>query len=502
MKTIKYLLLSMVFAVSLFSCNDTLELNPKDSLSSETFWKTEQDAKLAMTGVYAYMTTSNTFNHARKQWDGLSEVAYTGAFGSITLGNIDANTGGITSSVFSQAYGLISRCNIFLQNVDQIQMDNTMKAQYKGEVQFLRAMSYFTLSEFYGGVPIYTKPPTIEESKIEQSPKADVVKLVLADLDAAIAALPDIAYNGHAVKGSALALKAQVLMHNQRWAEAAVAAKLVIDSKKFSIYTGGYQNLFIKPGQNNNPEIIFSVRYLKPDNIIPQNGDANPDLGGAWDLTVVPQRYFVDAFQCTDGKPITTSPLYDSKDIFKNRDPRLILMAVTKNHQFANGTVCDISGRLLSGTGFYTDKYVDWNNFGAAWSFATRSDQDFILLRYAQVLLMYAECTNEATGPDQSVYDAVNAVRSRPSVNMPLLATGLSKEQMRQAIRDERLYELSLEGLRYWDLLRWKTAETVIPKLVNPGGYPRKFDPAKQYLFPFPQSELDRNKKLKQNPGY
>jgi hypothetical protein len=85
---------------------------------------------------------------------------------------------------------------------------------------------------------------------------------------------------------------------------------------------------------------------------------------------------------------------------------------------------------------------------------------------------------------------------------MPLLPTGLSKEQMRQAIRDERLYELSLEGLRYWDLLRWKTAETVIPKLVNPGGYPRKFDPAKQYLFPFPQSELDRNKKLKQNPGY
>lgn len=492
----------MVFAVSLFSCNEMLELNPKDSLSSETFWKTEQDARLALTGVYAYMTTSTTYNHARKLWDGLSDVAYTGGFSGITLGNIDANTGGITSSIYSQCYALISRCNIFLKNVDQIPMDNTLKAQYKGEVQFLRAMSYFTLSEFYGGVPVYTTPPTIDESKIEQSSKADVVKLVLADLDAAITALPDIAYNGHAVKGSALALKAQVLMHNQRWAEAAIAAKSVIDSKKFSIYTGGYQNLFIKPGQNNNPEIIFSVRYLKPDNIIPQTSDANPDLAGAWDLTVVPQRYFVDAFQCTDGNPITSSPLYDPADIFKNRDPRLILMAVTKNHKFANGTVCDISGRLQGGTGFYTDKYVDWNNYGSAWSWAVRSDQDFILLRYAQVLLMYAECTNEVTGPDQSVYDAVNAVRARPTVNMPALAAGLSKEQMRQAIRDERMYELGLEGLRYWDLLRWKTAETVIPKLVNPGGYPRKFDPAKQYLFPFPQSELDRNKKLKQNPNY
>jgi hypothetical protein len=502
MKTIKYILLSTVFAVSLFSCNDVLELNPKDALSSETFWKTETDAKLALAGVYAFMTTNTAYNHARKLWDGLSEVAYTGALGGITLGNIDANTGGITSSIYSQSYGLISRCNVFLKNIDQVPMDNLLKAQYKGEVQFLRAMSYFTLSEFYGGVPIYTTPPTIEESKIEQSSKADVVKLILADLEAAIAALPDIAYNGHVVKGSALALKSQVLMHNQRWAEAAAAAKSVMDSKKFSIYTGGYQNLFIKPGQNNNPEIIFSVRYLKPDNIIPQTSDGNPDLAGAWDLTVVPQRYFVDAFQCTDGKSITTSPLYDPTDIFKNRDPRLILMAVTKNHKFANGTVCDISGRLLGGTGFYTDKYVDWNNYGTAWGWSVRSDQDFIFLRYAQVLLMYAECANEATGPDQSVYDAVNAVRARPTVNMPALATGLTKEQMRQAIRDERLYELSLEGLRYWDLIRWKTAETVIPKLVNPGGYPRKFDAAKQYLFPFPQSELDRNKKLKQNPNY
>ena len=222
----------------------------------------------------------------------------------------------------------------------------------------------------------------------------------------------------------------------------------------------------------------------------------------AWDLAVTPLRYFVDAFQCKDGKPINESPLYSSSDIFKDRDPRLVLMAVTKNHKFADGTVCDISGRLQGGTGFYSDKYVDWNNYGSAWSWAVRSDQDFVLLRYAQVLLMYAECTNEATGPDQSVYDAINAIRTRPGVDMPPLPAGLSQSQMRQRIRDERLYELSFEGLRYWDLLRWKTAETVIPTLMNPGNYPRKFNPAKNYLFPFPQSELDRNKKLTQNPNY
>jgi len=502
MKTLKYIILTVVLSAGILSCSNVLELNPNDSLSSETFWKTGTDVKLALSGVYAYMVSSPTFDHGRKLWDGLSDAAYTGGYNSITLGNIDANTGSITSSVYSQCYTMISRCNIFLSNVDAVAMDANLKAQYKGEVQFLRALSYFTLTEFYGGVPLYTTPPTIEGSKIEQSSKADVVKQVISDLDAAIAALPDDAYNGHAVKGSALALKAQVLMHNQRWGEAAAAAKTVMASGKFSIYKGGYQNLFIKPGQTNNPEIIFSVRYLKPDNICPQTDDGNPDLISAWDLVMVPIRNLVDAFQCKDGKAISESPLYDPNDIFKNRDPRLILMAVTKNHKFADGTVCDISGRLLGGTGFYSDKYVDWNNYGSAWSWAVRSDQDFILLRYAQVLLMYAECTNEATGPEQSVYDAINAVRTRPGVDMPALTAGLSQTQLRQAIRNERLFELGLEGLRYWDLLRWKTAETVIPTLSNPGGYMRKFNPAVNYLFPFPQSELDRNPKLKQNPGY
>ncbi len=502
MKKITYVILSVVFSLNIFSCKNMLDLNPNDSLSSEIFWKTDKDVKLALAGVYAYMTTATSFNHGRTLWDGLADVAYTPGYNSINLGNIDANTGGIISTTYSQSYAMISRCNVFLSNVDAVQMDATLKAQYKGEVQFLRAFCYFTLTEFYGGVPLYTTPPSIEDSKVLQTPKADVVKQILADLDASIASLPDAAFDGHAVKGSALALKSQVLMHNQRWSEAAAVAKTIMASGKFSLYKGGYQNIFIKPGQNNNPEVIFSVRYLKPNNICPQTDDGNPDLIHAWDLVTVPLRSFVDAFQCKDGKSISESPLYDPTDILKNRDPRLILMAVIKNHKFADGTVCDISGRSAALTGFYCDKYVDWNNYGSAWGWAVRSDQDFIFLRYAQVLLMYAECTNEASGPDQSVYDAVNAVRTRTGVDMPPLATGLSQTQMRQAIRDERLFELGFEGLRYWDLLRWKTAETVIPKLFNPGGYQRKFNPAANYLFPFSQSELDRNKMLKQNTGY
>ncbi len=132
----------------------------------------------------------------------------------------------------------------------------------------------------------------------------------------------------------------------------------------------------------------------------------------------------------------------------------------------------------------------------------TRYDQDFIILRYADVLLMYAECKNEASGPDQSVYDAVNLVRGRPSVDMPPLPKGLDQAAMRERIRNERLFEFSFEGRRFWDLKRWRTAETIIPTVVDVFGASRTFDPSRMYLLPFPQGELDRNHNLVQNPGY
>jgi hypothetical protein len=115
---------------------------------------------------------------------------------------------------------------------------------------------------------------------------------------------------------------------------------------------------------------------------------------------------------------------------------------------------------------------------------------------------MYAEATNEASGPNQSVYDAINAIRARSGVGMPPLPAGLSKDQMREKIRHERRIELAMEGQRWSDIKRWKTAETYINTLVDQGGVQRKFDPTKHYLMPFPQSEIDVNTNLVQNPGY
>lgn len=497
----KKLLTIFCFSVLLLwntSCKKSLlDKNPTDQISSETFWKTADDVQIALTGVYSIMTTTPAMNFWRCTWDGLSDIGY--GYGNLNDNPIVSTTGGLVSGIYSDCYAGISRCNIFLANVDRAAaaVDKSVLSRDKAEVLFLRSEFYFTLTEFYGGVPLYTEPPTIDNSKVAQSTKEAVVAQILADLDIAIADLPDEAYTGHAVKASALALKAQVLMFNQKWAEGAAAAKQIIASGKFSLYNN-YTNLFLAKGQDNNPEIIFSVRYLLPDagNFA---GNASPEQLWAHGHSLSPIQQFVDAFECTDGLPITQSSLYDPSLPFKNRDPRLVATVIDFADYTAKGTPIGETGETWQ-TPYSVEKMVDWSTMPVSW--AQQSDQDYILFRYAQVLLIYAECQNEAVGPDQSVYDAVNMIRERPSVNMPPLPAGLDQVAMRQRIRHEREVELGMEGLRYWDIKRWKTAETVLPLIKDPGGHFRIFDPTKNYVWPFPQSELDVNPNLVQNPGY
>jgi hypothetical protein len=499
----------------LTSCKDFLEKNPLDQISSQIFWNTEEDVQIGLTGIYSIMPYSNTFNHSSRVWDGLSDIVslpssyWTVDIGTFNRGLVNSSTGGIFNEIFSQCYIGISKCNIFLENFQKAAgMSETNKLKYKGEALFLRSYFYFILTESYGGVPLYTKPPSIEESKVKQSTKDAVVNQILSDLDEAIANLPDIAYTGHAVKGSALALKAKVLMHNQKWVEAASAANKIISSGVFSLYNN-YTNLFIPEGQSNNPEIMFSVMYLSPDaDMFENQNNASGQKYNANTLTVQgktiqPLKRAVDAFECIDGLPINQSPLYDAKNQFKNRDPRL---AYSIMDSLMFDTKMRTSGQTASAnyfagvyTGYVCVKGASWNKLMTT---TTRYDQDFIVLRYADVLLMYAECKNEVSGPDQSVYDAVNLVRGRPSVNMPPLPPGLNKDAMRGRIRNERLVELGFEGRRFWDLLRWRTAETIIPTVKDLTGYFRTFDPSKMYLFPISFNELKRNSNLIQNPGY
>lgn len=497
-------LLTGILVLCLGSCKKLLDKNPLDQISSPTFWKTQNDADLALAGCYSRLNASSFIFEGKTALDIMagdanegSQSLGTSSTGVLAQGTIESTSGGLVSNIYNQSYQGIASCNLFLANIDKVNITDAVKAQYKGEVLFLRALFYFELSDFYGGVPLYTTPVTVEEAKVKQSTKAEVVAQILSDLDAAIASLPNTDYSskGHAVKGSALALKSRVLLYQGDWDGAANAANQVITDGKFSLYND-FQNLFLAAGQNNNPEIIFSVRFLNPDN------SSQQDIRLEWHGILNPRQELVDAFECTDGLPIATSPLYHPDNFKLNRDPRMLLTVKLFSDPAvqASGKIVPYAYNGASSTGYEPSKLCNVEALPVDYS--TKSEQDWVLLRYAEVLLNYAEAKNELSGPDASVYNAINAVRARPGIDMPPIPSGLTKDQMRTRIWNERRVEFGLEGLRYGDIKRWKLAETYIPSLVDPGGVHRSFDPAKHYVFPFPQSEIDVNPNLDQNPHY
>ncbi len=485
-----------------FSACQKLDLNPLDQVSQQTFWTSESDADAALAGVYSRLNSApfkfNMIFYSVLGGDAnQSGLSGSGGINDLARGLITPTSGNLVTSIYADCYRAIATCNIFLENIEKPPMNEATRELYRGEVLFLRALFYFRLQDFYGGVPLLTSSiKSVEETDVAQSSREQVRAQIHADLDQAIQKLPDAPYAGRAVKASALALKARMYLHEENWTQAASTAKQIMSDGKFKL-SDDFKNLFLHYGQDDNPEILFSTRFLAPDNISEQ------DIQIQWWGIINPRQELADAFETTDGLSITDpNSIYDPNDIWANRDPRmrLTLKDFDEPAVKASGEVIGYDYNNPSSTGYEPDKFVDVEELPVDYS--TLSHHDWILLRYAEVLLNYAEAQNEASGPDQSVYDAINTVRSRPGIDMPDLPTGLSQDEMRKRIRNERRVELALEGLRYSDIKRWRMAETYIPTLEMPGGDFRQFDPSKHYLFPFPQSEIDLVPSLSQNPGY
>lgn len=504
MKNTKYILIPML-AIMLTglmpSCKKGfLDKNPTDAISSQTFWQSDVDVQMGLTGVYRRLQSG--FFSNRKLWlETYSDNAYDRhsffyGFQTLTLGSV--NPTNVTTTFYTTPYTGISSCNFFLDNVDKAPISDASKNTYKAEVRFLRALFYFDLVQSYGGVVIYkTSPQTVEASKIKQSTKAEVLAFIHDDLDFAIANLADVPYNGHAVKGSAQALKVKAYLFDQKWPEAAIVANQIITGGKFSLYQGGYDKLFFTATQQNNPEIMFSTKFLAPDN--PQIGEGAL-VEVSWYGSIAPYKNLVDDYEMTNGKRINDPGSgYDAANPYVNRDPRLRTTIELPIDQIVHTDPLP--------TGFVQRKYIDFSllppNKSFDRTFIVKTDANIIHLRYADVLLMYAEAKNEATGPDATIYNALNAIRSRTGVGMPAVDQTVynTKEKLREFIQHERRIELALEGHRYFDLKRWGLMAAKLAAITSPGGQPLLFG-EKNNVLPFPQSELDRNPNLDQNPGY
>lgn len=488
----------------LTSCDsDFLDRDPTSSMASETFWKDEADVQMGLAGVYRRLQAG--FYGNRKMWldtysdNALDRHGFFG-FGDLTLGIVHATN--VTAAFYNAPYEGIAGCNFFLDNIDKAPIADGTKSIYKAEVRFIRAMFYFDLVQAFGGVVVYeSAPKTVDEAKVPKRSKGDVLAFVHEELDFAIANLPDERYAGHAVKGSAQALKARVYLYQQDWASAAETANAIINGGKFEIYQGGYANLFLTNTQQDNPEIMFSTKYLSPNN--PHGGEGVlVELG--WYGSVAPYQDLVDAYETLNGKTIDEPGSgYDLARPYENRDPRLRFTIKVPTEQYINpdGSVFNESDPLL--TTYTQKKYVDLSKLPFDRSKIPLTDQNIVHTRYADVLLMYAEAKNEANGPDQSIYDALNQIRQRKGVEMPPVdaAAYNSKDKLREFILRERRVELALEGHRYYDLKRRGLMESKLAAIKNPGGVQLVFG-EKNNVLPFAQSELDRNGQLVQNEGY
>jgi hypothetical protein len=308
-----------------------------------------------------------------------------------------------------------------------------------------------------------------------------------------------------------------------RWQSAAAASKAVMDLTVYSLYPD-YYKLFIDKAGNN--EIIYVSKFERPGRTqqtpwkLAMSIQAPDVIGGAWG-GFSPTQNLVDAYEMKNGKPVTDPGSgYNPQDPYKNRDNRLD-QSILRNGSFWKGvTVETFEGgnaqKPANGdrtkTGYGLKKLLD-EKYVTADQVYQGGDNDWIFIRYAEVLLNYAEAQNEAAGPDASVYSAVNLVRQR--AGQPDLS-GLGQAEMRERIRNERRVELAFEEHRFWDVRRWKQGATYFNgpvnkvKIIKSGAtfnytieelekrtYKEDFN-----LLPIPQTERDRNPNLEQNPGY
>jgi hypothetical protein len=510
MQLLKYISVPALFLILCCGAckKGNLELNPHDQLSQGTFWKTEQDGMLALTGCYHTLAASYFQMNDFAVWDAMSDNgwSYENYFKTQTamIAPITSTTGGIVNDFYSNSYKQIGVCNYFLDNIGSVDIPESERNEWKAEVLFLRSFYYFYLTQFYGDVPLALHSYSLNDSLLPKSSKSAVDDQITSDLNTAIQYLPDAAYtNGHVVKGTAEFLKAKIALYNDNFQDAASISSQIMQSGTFSLYPD-YYTMFLASGQGaDNKEIMFSVRYLSP------NAENQSNIQWGWYLGATPVQNLVDEYECQDGLPISASPLYNPAQPYINRDPRLNASIVVPGSTYGFGPdgAADWDQRrvLLPHPLIYNiRKNLDSTIQGV--SASQHCQNDVVIFRYADVLLTYAEAQNENSGPDATVYQAVNDVRARPSVNLPPLPAGLNQAQMRDAIRHERRIELAFESQRWLDLKRWGLSMEKITAIDTDQVPVKYIFLSNNTLWPFPQSEIDYYKAhgsdLGQNPGY
>ena len=449
----------------LSSCGkDFLELVPQSEVNAANFYKTEADIRAAVNGAYGSMqSTSQYFGNFVYLLENRSDNIYDTNPGG-NAGReysldffIETTDNGVIQGSWSSLYNGILQCNTVLDKIDAVPMNATAKEQLKAEMRFIRALNYFHLVRMWGKVPLIIKALSPAETySLGRNEVAEVYNAIEQDLTFAGATLPatyPVAQNGKATSGAALGLLGKVYLTQQKFLQAKNTLAQVIATNRYQLLPNVADVFSVS--NEYNAEILFAVRYSKT----------------------------------LAGEGHVLNPVFEFAGL--NLDPTLLAAYASTDQRRDLLNVTRIDANLAP-----VKKYFDtpFNN--------TSYGNDFPVLRYADVLLMYAEATNEvgfvANGDALTNLNLVRTRAQAPAYTATALAT---QQSFRTAVYLERRLEFPLEEQRWYDLLRTGTAAAAIRSLG--GNYAQNFQDFR-LLYPIPKSEIDKlnNPSFQQNPGY
>ncbi len=593
MKKSIFILLSIT-ALGLSACQKFLDRKPLDASSASTFLSNQAEMEQGLIGVYAsamWVFPNNTAllfaiesstDHAMKRGGNAEDLIAMGDGGPFLVNN------SLSITAWNQAYKLVQRANQQIAGMEngKANVNATTFNRIKAEALILRAWGYLHLMTWFGDVPFYKVPPTVNEVlTATRTPVATIIADLYKDVDEAVAAFDaagtaPVQALGRVNKAVALGVKAKLALLIKDYRTAATATKTVIDGGQYTL-NPSYPNLFSLAGQTTNAgrEILFCQTYPTDVNE-PQNW--GPIIGVPRQVTNsqsshFPSQALVDQFEDRSGNRIDASVTYDPANPRLNRDRRLawsiyvpgdtmvhfasktpalpynnlrertifnIYSNVRRKFNWNTGVYDNVTGNndwvgaqaagiqwQVSATGNIGGVGYVWNKYNDSTQYTFESKVGYILMRYADILLMYAEAKIELNEIDATVLTAINAVRSRAGQPAVLINT---QAALRTQVRRERAVEFAGEGLRLFDLRRWDiygkansgpvvgiSLDPAVPAarpVFDADNIPdysasitqrirfrnqvRNNTNAKYKLWPIPQSEIDNNPGLTQNAGW
>jgi hypothetical protein len=476
----KKYIIYVFMGVTLASCSDFLQLQPEYQINENSFYKSAKDFETALVGSYAGLQglhNTSIINLGELTTDN-AEIKWT----SPTVAETECDemnltpANGFLNSVWTSSFATIAQANNILSRLDAVALTDAQKKQFKGESLFLRAFSYFYLVRLFGNVPIvdvaFRSPNEIMNFDMTRRPVAEVYDLIIKDLTEASALLNGITIpsKSQASVGAAKTLLGKVYLTNKQFDLAKTVLKEVIDLKSYTL-NPDYKRLFTN-GNDELQESIFEIKYMS----------GNVGEGNSFSTIFTPARFDMAIFPGNmqgSGRVLPTRQManaYEAKDLRRTASIGDSVKLVTGKYEKE----------------IYGLKFVDFTT-----GIVGDGGINFTALRYADVLLMYAEALNETNGTTDA-HTYINMVRSR--AGLPALI-GLSKTDFQLAMERERRVEFFLEGHRWFDLVRTGRAMEVLNKYFQDNGLSFTVA-AHEIIMPIPLREIDINPKLGQNQGY